>query len=180
MDRLLEVAGEQRGFVLTSDAAGVGVDRAKLSKLASRGRLIRLGYGMYRLPTFPSQPNDDVMEAVMWTGKRGVIAGESALALHDLADVNPRKIEIVVPLNYHPRRSGGATYRVRQCHIPVAHVDDVAGIPVMDPYTAIKDAIDTGVDHRHIRQAITTAARRLLIDPDQQRELAAHLDEKEG
>jgi len=164
LDRLLEAAGEQRGYVTPADASRVGVDPVELRKMAARGRLERVGHGVYRLPTFPHRPDDELMAAVLWTGKRGVVGGASALALHRLCDVNPRWVDLIVPPGYRPRKAGGERYRVVHGRLGPADVDVVDDIPVVVPAVAIRQAIATAIDPRLVEQAITEARRRGDID----------------
>ncbi|AFE15989.1 hypothetical protein MRGA327_06555 [Mycobacterium tuberculosis RGTB327] len=107
-DRLVEVAAEQHGYVTTRDARDIGVDPVQLRLLAGRGRLERVGRGVYRVPVLPRGEHDDLAAAVSWTLGRGVISHESALALHALADVNPSRIHLTVPRNNHPRAPGAS------------------------------------------------------------------------
>ncbi|MCZ7527300.1 MAG: type IV toxin-antitoxin system AbiEi family antitoxin domain-containing protein [Acidimicrobiia bacterium] len=164
IDLLLEVAGEQRGFVTPADAEAVGVNPVELRKMAARGRLEHIAHGVYRFPTFPRRPNDELMAAVAWTGKRGVVAGRSALALHELCDVNPRRVELAVPPGYRPRKAGGERYRVRHARLRPRDVEVVDDVPVVVPAVAIAQAIADHIDPRLIEQAITTGRRRGDID----------------
>ena len=70
------------------------------------------------------------MEAVLWTLGRGVIVGDSALALWELADVNPRKIRVQVPRGYAPRKRDGERYTVTTGQLDADDVDEIDGIPV--------------------------------------------------
>lgn len=178
MDRLLEVAGEQRGFLTPADAVAVDVNPVELRKMVARGRLDRIAHGVYRLPTFPHRPNDELMAAVLWTGKRGVIAGQTALALHELCDVTPRRIDLAVPAGYRPRKRGGERYRVRPARLRPRDVEVVDDIPVVVPEVAIVQAIAAHIDPRLVEQAIATGRRRGVLDvQDEQRlrELMAQL-----
>ncbi len=164
-ERLLGPAGEQHGFVRTGDAQAVGVDPAMLRKLAAEGRLEHRGWGLYRLATMPATANDEYHEAVLWLKQPGVIAGEAALALWELADVNPRRIEVIVPRTYNPRRAGGQRYKFVRRTLAANEIDEVDNIPVVAPRVAIRDAIRAGLAGHLVEQAITTARRRELIDP---------------
>lgn len=164
MDRLVEVAAEQRGFVTPADAEAVGVNPVELRKMAARGRLERVAHGVYRLAAFPHRHNDELMAAVLWTGKRGVIGGQTALALYELCDVNPRRIDVVVPVDYRPRKAGGEQYRVHHARLGPRDADIVEDIPVVVPDVAIAQAIAAHTDPRLIEQAIATARRRGHID----------------
>lgn len=160
MDRLLEVAGQQRGYLVPADAEAVDVNPVELRKLAARGRLNRVAHGVYRFPTFPNRPGDELMEAVAWTGKRGVIAGATALAVRELCDVNPGRIEMAVPPTYRPRKKGGDLYWFLVERLGPGDVEIVDDIPVVIPAVAIAEAIDEHIDPALIDQAITTARRR--------------------
>lgn len=163
LERLIEQAAEQHGFVRTADAAEMQVNPAAMRKLAAAGRLEHRGWGLYRVVAFPSTRNDEFHEAVLWANGVGVVGGESALALWDLADVNPRKIEIIVPPNYEPRRKGHERYKTRRRKIADADIETVDNIPVLTARVAIADAVKAGIAGKLIEQAITNARARKLI-----------------
>lgn len=164
IDRLIEVAAEQRGFVTPADAEAVEVNPVELRKMAARGRLERVAHGVYRIKAFPHRPNDELMVAVLWTGKRGAIAGQTALGLHELCDVNPRRIDLVVPIEYRPRKAGGEQYRIIHARLGARDVELVEDIPVVLPTVAIEQAIAAHIDPRLIEQAITTGRRLGHLD----------------
>jgi predicted transcriptional regulator of viral defense system len=157
LEDLLEVAGEQRGFVTTTDAKGVGVPPVELRKMAARGVLVRRGHGLYRIVAFASQRNDELMEAVLWVGGNGVISHESALDLWGVADVNPRYINVTVARR--TRRLGGALYRLWPADLDMHEIDHREGIPTTSVRRSILDSADAGTNPRLIEQAIRTAER---------------------
>lgn len=168
---MLEVAGTQRGFVTPADALGVDVNPVELRKMAGRGRLEHLAHGVYRFVAFPRAANDELMQAVLWSGGRAVASGESALALYALCDVNPRFVHITVPPGYRPRRRGGELYQVRTEALSPDEIDEHEGIPVVTPVKAIAQAATSGLDPRLVEQAIDTARRRDLISHQQEQML---------
>ncbi len=103
------------------------------------------------------------MEAVLWAKGRGVIGGEAALVVWDLADVNPRRITVIVPMTYRPRRQGGELYRVRRMGLTPEEVDEVNAVPVVTPAVAIRQATGDGVPADLVEQAIRRAEARELI-----------------
>lgn len=171
MEKLLEAAGIQRGFVTTADAAELGVPAVELRKLTQRGHLDRVAHGVYRIKTFPRQEHDDLMEAALWPAGRGVISHESALELWDLADVNPKKIDVTVPAGYRPRRKANPRYRVTTRDLD--EIEYVAGIPVVTPEQAILDVIDAGVQHRFVDQAIRRARELHLFGQETEQRIRA-------
>jgi len=163
LDRLLEQAAVQHGYLTTHDAARLGVPAVELRKLAQRGRLTRAGHGLYRMAAFPYGARDEYMRAALWPAGRGVISHQAALALWDLADVNPARIDVSVPHPYRPRRSGGGKYRIWTVELDPEEVDYVDGVPVTVPQRAIVDAARAGLAPRLVAQAIQNARRRGLI-----------------
>jgi predicted transcriptional regulator of viral defense system len=163
LERLIRWAAEQHGLVRTADAVKMKVNPAAIRKLAAAGRLEHRAWGLYRVTAFPSTQHDEFHEAVLWANGVGIIGGEAALALWDLADVNPRKIEIIVPPNYEPRRQGHERYVTKRRKIADADIETVDNIPVLTVSVAIADAITAGVAGTLIEQAITNARGRQLI-----------------
>jgi len=163
LERLLEIAARQRGYVTTRNAEELGVAPVELRKLKQRGRLERHAHGLYRLASFPHREHDDLMRATLWADGRGVISHHSALALWNLADVNPEKIDVTVLPPYRPRRKGGEMYRIWTQELGPVDTDHVDDIPVVTPERAIVDAANSGLQHRFIEQAIRTARDRHLF-----------------
>lgn len=92
--RLREFAHDNHGYVTTADAATLGVPAVELPKLAARGGLEHIGYGLYRIPDIPPTDDDQFAEAALRAGSSGHLRGDSVLALLGLADVNPRTITV--------------------------------------------------------------------------------------
>ena len=180
LDRLLEAGGAQRGYVTAADAKDLDVNPTELRKLAARGRLARVAQGLYRLPTFPRAANDELMEATLWAGRRGVISHDSALRLHDLCDVNPVRIHVTVPSNYRPRKAGGQRYRIWPRDLGPQDLDEVDGIPVVAPARAIADGIDAALESTLVEQAIRTARERRLVTTKEERELRRRLAHRQS
>ncbi|CAG4928657.1 MULTISPECIES: type IV toxin-antitoxin system AbiEi family antitoxin domain-containing protein [Acidithrix] len=178
LDVLLEIAIQQHGYVTVADARRVGVDPQRLRALALRGRAEQRERGLYRISLVPHRPHDNYAEAVLLGGDHGALAGEAALDLWDLADVNPRRIEVIVPPGLRIRRIRKDIVFLRR-DVPRDQIDEVDDIRVVSPSLAIEIAMDEGVDGSLIDQAITNASRRELIGTRRAARLLAALDDKE-
>ncbi|MDN5557998.1 MAG: hypothetical protein L0G23_00975 [Ruaniaceae bacterium] len=98
-----EIALDNFGYVTTRQAAAAGVPPVELPKLASRGGLQSVSYGLYRMPDIPSTAFDQFAEALLRSGDGAYLHGDSVLALFGLADVNPRRIKVAVPRRARPK-----------------------------------------------------------------------------
>ncbi len=156
---LLDAVALQRGFVTPTNARDLGVPPVELAKLAARGALEHRSYGLYRIAGYPAQPGDEYVEAVLWAGG-GHISHESAMAVWELADVNPRRINLTVAKRV--RRSGGTSYRLWITQLDKRDLDEHQGIPVTTPLRSVIDAAAAGTDPRLIEQAIDNIERRRL------------------
>lgn len=107
-DRLWEIAVDQLGYVTASQAYEQGLSQPALAMLVRRGRLERVAYGVYRIPEVPVTRYDPYMLAVLWTGAaEACLSHDTALAAHEVSDINPDKIHPAVATQRRIRRSGG-------------------------------------------------------------------------
>ena len=162
-DRLVELAADQHGFVRVADAKEAGVRPEYLRRLAMTGRVERRAQGLYRLTALPIGPLDEYHEAILSAGGEGVVAGDAALALWDLADVNPREIEVILPNRQRVRRQQDHRFRLRQRRLEPDQIDQVDGIAVLAPRSAIEESITNGLEGTMVEQAIKNARQRQLI-----------------
>ena len=98
-----EIALENFGLVTTAAAAEAGVPPGELPKLAARGGLEHVAYGVYRVPDLPPHPMDQFAEALARAGEGAFLHGVSVLALFGLADVNPSQVHVAVRRRARPK-----------------------------------------------------------------------------
>lgn len=155
IERLREVALDQHGFVTTAQAADLGVSKATLSKLTSRGRIERVAHGVYRVPQVPASHFDRFMLAALWTGApEALVSHESALDLYGVCDVNPRDVDVTVAKDRRISRRGGEGYRVHRAD--VAEEDRMwrEEVPVVALRLAIEQCLAAGTPTYLLEQAI--------------------------
>lgn len=105
-DVVREIALGEYGFITTTQAVAAGVPAVELRKLAARGALVNVAYGIYRVPDAPGSPFDQFAEALLRAGEGAYLRGDSVLALFGFADVNPRKIRVVAPKRTRAKTPG--------------------------------------------------------------------------
>jgi predicted transcriptional regulator of viral defense system len=158
--RLRERALDQYGYVTTGDATDLGVPPVELRKLAGRGGLRHLAYGLYRFDDIPATGRDQYMEAVLRVGRDAHLTHDAVLALHDLGLVNPRRIRVGTP---HRVRSRIPEHlEVIQQQLPKADLTVYEGIPSATVARALLDCRGIVMADRLIDAAHEAARRGLL------------------
>jgi len=164
LEKMLEVAAGQHGLITVAQAREAGVASSEVRRHAQRGWLERRSHGIYRIASIPFDEYSEYAEAVLWTRGEGVIGSETALVLWELADVNPRKIDVVAPSGYRPKRQGAERYRIIYERLGAADVDHVVNVTTVVPAIAIRQATERGTPGDLIEQALTQAQARGLLD----------------
>ncbi len=167
-DELWDVAVDQYGYVTALDAHQLGAAVVELGKLAARGKLTRVAYGLYRFPEWPAGSRDHLMEAVLWTrDPEAALSHDTALDVYELSDINPGRIHVTVPRRSKPlrRRQTPAAYTLHYEDLAPSQRGYWEQIPTVTVPTAIDQCISSGVRPDLIRQAITQAREQGLIDP---------------
>jgi predicted transcriptional regulator of viral defense system len=162
---LRELAFDTHGIITLHDAQNAGVPSVEVRKLAARGALTRLGRGVYRMDEVPTDALTEFAAAVALVGGDAVLADESVLAAHDLAQVNLRRIQVASSSRIRKRLP--ATIEVISRTVPVEQRTDIEGVPAM----TLPDAV------RACRGKIMTSR---LIDATRQADAMKLLDHGEA
>ena len=125
-DRIIDSGMDNHGIVTAAQARAAGVSYRVLSALVSDGRLLRRGYGVFKLAFFADPDGlDRYAEALALAGPTARIHGESVLAMLDLAFVNPSVILTAVSRRIRRKLPSW----VRLVHVPAAPAVLLRGIP---------------------------------------------------
>lgn len=163
LSRLFPIAEGQAGYFTTAQAEAAGVDRPRLSRLASDGRLQRVRRGVYRLTHFPRSRHEDLFVAWLETGPHSVISHDSALSLYELSDVLPAAIHVTVPRNASRRRHG---LHLHTNQISQGEITNWEGLPVTTIARTISDVAFDGLSEEFVEQAVREALLRGLAVPE--------------
>lgn len=138
-----ELALDNYGFVTTRAARMAGVPAGELPKLAARGGLVNVAYGLYRVPDIPPTIFDQFAEALLRVGDEAYLHGESVLALHDLADVNPRQVRVAVNRRARPSLPPFVSLTWVKNKVCTTHYEGLPSQPVADAILECRDRIET-------------------------------------
>ncbi len=96
-DDIYEIAADNHGLITSAQARRVGVTNNELVQYAKRGRVLRVGQGLYQLARWVPEPNDAYAWAVAMVGPEALLFGESVIAMLGLAPTNPNRFFVATP-----------------------------------------------------------------------------------
>ena len=158
-DEICEMAIGNYGLVTTAGAEGMGVARKDLGEWVKLGRLERLGWGVYRIVHYAPSEYDRYAVAVALVGEGAMLWGESVLAMHNLALVNP--LFVTVATAKRVRKQLPAWLKVVRIP-PNERADVVNGIPCQN-LAAVFRGMKGKLMTERLATAIREAARRGLL-----------------
>jgi predicted transcriptional regulator of viral defense system len=172
-DVIYEYAADNYGLITSAEAKAIGIPNVEIVKLAHRGRLERIGHGVYRVTHYIPTPLDKYAEAVAMVGEGAYIFGESVLTMHCLALINPTVIYVATP---NKIRKTLPLYIVTVFRKPVDQVVVHEGIPSQRVADALLEC-RTSIMTERIEDAAKEAERQGLItnkDADSIRKVIKH------
>ena len=165
-DEISELAIDNYGIVTAAEAVRIGVALKDVHEWIHSGRLEKVGRGVFRLRNYPYNEYCHYAEAVALVGDGAWICGDSVLAMHNLALVNP--LRTYVATTKRVRRTLPEWIEVVKKN-GVADKDDFNGIPCQNLASVLIEARGHLMLER-LHQAITEArGRGLLSVPDNER-----------
>lgn len=152
-DNIYERAVDNHYLFTTADAADLGIPVVELGKLSSRGRLERLGNGVYRLSRHVPSEADPYAVAVARVGRDAYLWGESVIELLGLAPTTPGRIWVATPHRVRKSLPEGVVTVRSDASAPLDNYDGVPGQRVADAIRActgrvmperLRDAMERG------------------------------------
>jgi len=167
-DSLLDLAASQAGLFSTGQARGLGFSPELLIHHTRCGRLRRIRRGVYRVRHLPPSDDEQLVEIWLWSGQQATFSHRTAMALHDLSDVLPSRIDITVPASWQRRR-----LRVPEgvdIHPADLREEDrgwVGHVPVTLARRTVLDCVAIHLAPDLLHQAIDEGLRRGLFSSDE-------------
>ncbi len=162
----------QYGYVTTADARALGIPVMELGKLAARGQIRHVSYGLYRFDELPPTRYDQFFEAVARVGSDAHLTGDAVLALHNLALVNPRQVRVGTPRRVRAKLP--EWIKVVNERVEPENLTRYELIPSTTVAHAIRDCRGTVMSDR-LLTAVDEARREGLVTAAEERELRDEL-----
>lgn len=166
-DEIYSISTENHGIVTTRDARGLGVRTKDIARWVKMGRLVKVGFGVYRTSQYPTSEDDPYAVAVAECGPSAYLYGESVLGLHRLTATNANLISVAVPGRL--RRSLPDSYvvvREKPGYVP----SNENGIPCQRVADAIRSCIGRMMPER-LEEAVRTAFAEGHLTDDEFKDL---------
>lgn len=171
---LNRIAYSQDGYFTAGQARTCGFSPQLLAHHVGSGRYERVRRGLYRLSGFPGSSHEDVRARWLAVGpERAVVSHESALELHELSDVLPNAVHLLVSRDERGiRRPAGVALHTTRAPLAASDVVIREGIRVTSPARSIVDAASTGTQPEQLELAVRQALARGIVTPNVLLELA--------
>jgi predicted transcriptional regulator of viral defense system len=165
---LNRLAFSQNGYFTVEQASECGFNANLLNYHARHGRFMHFRRGLYRLSDYPSSSHEEVWAKWLAAGKgQAVVSHESALELHELSDVMPNVVHLLVARKDRGRRAiPGVVFHTTTIPLAKSEVVWREGIRVTSPSRSIVDAALWGTAPEQIEMAIRQALTQGLTTPD--------------
>ena len=174
-ESLQQAAFESYGIITFAQAMNLGIFPAEIYRWRKKGRLMKVGRGVFRLTSYPSQGFLSDMAALLsLLGKGAYLHGESALALYGLCPVRsyvasvavqgrfrkrliPEGVNIVhSPPGYHPIHHDGIA-----CQRPEDAIRSCIGVLERD---RLMEAVDEAEDKGLLLVKEAEILRKMVAD----------------
>ena len=140
-ETIYEYAADNYGLITSAKAKDLDVPNVELVKLSHRGRLIRIGHGVYRIVHYIPTPLDKYAEAVAIVGEDAHIFGESVLAMHELAFVNPAAIYIATTKRIRKNLPGYIKTVTVKEKCPIIYYEGIPSKHIISAILACRESI---------------------------------------
>jgi len=165
-DALRRIAADRAGYFTAGEALSAGYSYPQQHFHRERGNWTWVDHGLFRLPEYPATSYEDFVRWTLWTrSRRGVVRGivshDSALAVHELCEIDPIAIHLTVPRNFRPRPPKGC--RLHRGSVPAGDIEQRHGFRVTSPRRTLIDAANSMLSPEILETAVTTAIDRGLI-----------------
>ena len=175
-ESIFDIAADNHGLISAAQARQVGMSNNELVQYARRGRISKVGHGLYQITQWIPQPNDTYAWAVMAVGPDALLYGESVIAMLGLAPTNPTRVFVATPRRFRRKLPENLKVEWISGAKPTAIYD---GIPCQSAYDAILACRSKMLPER-LRMATETARKQGFISKQQYRSLKKELGRRDA
>jgi hypothetical protein len=163
---LFATAVRQGGCFTATQAREAGYGYPHIDYHLRAGNFERIAHGLYRLPEIPASEHDDLIRLALWSRNRAdepqaVVSHDSALLLHELSDVLPRKVHLTVPPRFRKRPPKGCV--LHRSRLDSSEIEERPGFDLTTPVRTLLDVGASQLPQEQLEKAISDALDRGLV-----------------
>lgn len=148
---LRRLAAAQAGHFSAAQALDLGYSYPAQTYHTKTGNWRRVARGVFRLPEWPVGEYDDLVRWTLWTRGVAVVSHDTAVSVHDLADVNPARIHLTVPPGSRTHADGVV---VHYFDLVATDVLEREGYRITTPFRTVVDAGDGELSLEHLTDTV--------------------------
>jgi predicted transcriptional regulator of viral defense system len=160
------IAADQAGYFTAQQARKAGYSYRAQNYQVSAGNWIKVDRGIYRLHNFPSQEREDLAVLTLLGHNRAgepqaVVSHDTALAIHELSDINPAAIHLTVPPRFRKRMPDQVRFHVARL-LP-GDWEQREGYRVTTPLRTLLDEAASPLSQELLEGAVREALARGMV-----------------
>lgn len=152
--QLVALASGQGGYFTAAQAKSVGYSYQAQAYHRKAGNWIQIDRGIFRLIEWPPSEHDDLIRWTLWSGNRGVVSHESALATQGVGEFEAPRIHLTVPPGF---RKDDDALLLHKANLPSEDVEDRAGFRLTTVTRSLIDVAALAPDQDQLARAIADA-----------------------
>ncbi len=154
--KLRRLAATQSGYFTAAQALDLGYSYPTQSYHTKKGNWQRVAWGIYRLPEWPVGDQDDLVRWTLWSRELGVVSHDTAISIHDLADVNPSRVHLTVPPGFRAKAKGVVLH-----HAELAEGDawEREGYRITTPFRTAIDAAASDLSLEQLTEVVRNVSK---------------------
>jgi predicted transcriptional regulator of viral defense system len=156
---LMLVAFGQSGYFTAKQAVTIGYSYQAQRHHVSTGNWDKVDRGLFRIPDWPYEWEDQFVRWRLWSRDRAVISHETALYHYDLGDTNTVRIHVTVPRNFRMSTSAPEV-RLHHSELPETDVREGIGYHITTPIRSLLDVAAGHLNDKEFHSAVDDALRR--------------------
>ncbi len=160
---LMAVVAQQGGYFTARQALAAGYSYPRHHYHVQTGVWERITRGIFRLHDYPLPEREDLIVLSLMSHNRAgqpeaVFSHETALALHDLSEVNPARIHLTVPPHFRRKLPTGVV--AHRGDVPSGDWEERDGYRVTTPLRTLIDIADDPASWPYLEAAVRDALRQ--------------------
>ncbi|MEP7121708.1 MAG: DUF4365 domain-containing protein [Byssovorax sp.] len=160
LDKLTKIAGHNEGYFARADGRAAGATEAVFDALVSERKIEQITSDVFHLNHFARSDHEQLVSLWLQTDRRGILSHDTALLLHEISDIAPKRRHITVPPGWDPgERKLDRKIVLHHAAVGEDEIRWLGPVPYTAPLRTLRDCIAAHLPPDLIAQAIANGLR---------------------